>query len=105
MNGFLTYWTHESRVLLKSLRLTVCTSGDMEAIGALGLAEVRRRRLLRILGEARRQGAHLTYRDLSLILLTSKATLKRDMRELRRRNSIDGVAVLEEIREADLVAV
>lgn len=87
MKGTLTYWARESRDIVKSLKLTVCSTGDLEAIQAMGLAETRRMRITRLLDEARKQGVHLTYRDLSLILLTSKATLKRDMREIRKKIS------------------
>jgi hypothetical protein len=84
MKSKLVYWMREGRERLKSLNLTVCCEGDSDVLGSLGLAELRRQRMLRLIEEAREQGARLTYRDLSLILLTSKATLKRDMRTTGR---------------------
>jgi hypothetical protein len=82
MDGTLTYWVPESRNRLKSLTLTVCASGEDSGCG---IAERRRRRLSRILSEAVAQGARLRYRDLSIIMLASKATLKRDVSHLRRQ--------------------
>lgn len=86
MRGQLTYWARQGRSTLKSLKLSVCTERDMEVICSSGLAESRRNRIVRLIEEARGQGVRLTYKDLSLILVTSKATLKRDMREIRRRD-------------------
>jgi|Deesub1362A_J573_1020465.scaffolds.fasta_scaffold00048_142 hypothetical protein len=79
MSGRLTYWVAEGGGRLRSLRLTVCAEEDRGGVPA-----VRRRRLLRLLREAAHQGGRLSYRDLSVIMLTSKATLKRDMSYLRR---------------------
>lgn len=81
MSGMLTYWVALGEGRLRSLKLTVCTEDD-RAGG--GLADVRRKRLSRLLNEAMIQGARLSYRDLSLIMLASKATLKRDVSYLRR---------------------
>ena len=80
MNGTLTYWVPEGGNRLRSLRLTVCAETDGSCAS---LMDLRRRRLSRILGEAVAQGARLSYRDLSMIMLTSKATLKRDVSHLR----------------------
>jgi hypothetical protein len=82
MSGTLTYWVREGGGRYRSVRLTVL--GRDEVPGA-GLADRRRRRLGRILAEATRQGARLSYRDLSMIMLSSKATLKRDVSTLRKR--------------------
>ena len=87
MDGTLTYWVPEGGNRLKSLTLTVCSRGEDSGCG---LAERRRRRLSRILSEAVAQGARLSYRDLSIIMLASRATLKRDVSHLRRQ----GVTVL-----------
>lgn len=89
MKGNLTYWAKEGRDTLKSLRLTLCCDDDTEYVHSSGLAELRRRRIKRLLEEAQRQGIRLSYRDLSLILLTSKATLKRDMQEIRKEEQTD----------------
>lgn len=80
MSGTLTYWVSDGENKFRSLRLTVCSDEDR---GALGHAERRRRRLSRLIREARNQGASLSYRDLCIIMLTSKATLKRDINFLR----------------------
>lgn len=64
---------------MRSLKLTVCAEEDRG-----GMMSVRRRRLSRLLEEASLQGGRLSYRDLSMIMLSSKATLKRDMSHLRR---------------------
>lgn len=85
MSGTLTYWVSLGGKNLKSLRLTLCAKDDFEA---QGLVELRRRRLCRLLSEAQKQGARLSYRDLSLIMLTSRATLKRDLNYLRHIGSI-----------------
>jgi len=80
MKGNLVYWVRESRDRLKSLNLTVWAEKDRDILETKGLAELRRTRLRRLIEESRRQGVRLSYRDLSLILLTSKSTLKRDIR-------------------------
>jgi hypothetical protein len=80
MTGNLIYWVRESRDRLKSLKLTICCERDFDVLNKFGLAELRRHRIQRLLVEAKEQGARLSYRDLSLILLTSKATLKRDIK-------------------------
>lgn len=85
MSGTLVYWAPEGGNRLRSLRLTLCRDDDRESNG---LRELRRRRLGRILSEAGAQGARLSYSDLSMIMLTSKATLKRDVSYLRR-NGVD----------------
>lgn len=81
MSGTLTYWVSIGDHKLMSLRLTVCAADDSRSIG---LADLRRRKLSRLLNEALVQGARLSYKDLSLIMLASKATLKRDVSYLRR---------------------
>ena len=80
MSGTLIYWVKDGENTLRSLRLTVCAEDDRLSNG---LAARRRKRLNRILQEALRQGARLSYRDLSMIMLSSKATLKRDVSHLR----------------------
>ena len=80
MSGTLIYWVKDGENTLRSLRLTVCAEDDKPSNG---LAETRRKRLNRLLQEALNQGARLSYRDLSIIMLSSKATLKRDVSYLR----------------------
>jgi hypothetical protein len=77
----LTYWKSNGGHEPRALRLTVIT--EQEA-GRGGLAGLRRKRLMRLVAEARLQGARLTYSDLSMIMLSSRATLKRDVGFLRR---------------------
>jgi len=69
---------------VKSLRLTLVGQGDEEALCRAGLAGLRRKRILRLANEARIQGKLLGYDDLSVLLLTSLATLKRDVTKLER---------------------
>ena len=76
----LVYWMRESKERLKSLNLTYCCQHDLDVLHKSGLAALRKQRALRLMEEAMRQGTRLSYRDLSLILLTSRSTLKRDMK-------------------------
>lgn len=80
MRGDLIYWVREGKGRLKSVKLTVCNEKDSDVLNEQGVVELRRQRVQRLLDQARNQGAKLSYRDLSLILLTSKATLKRDIK-------------------------
>ena len=80
MSGKLVYWVPEGGNRFRSLRLTVCSETDSADDG---LAALRRKRLGRIITEAASQGGRLGYKDLSVIMLTSKATLKRDINHLR----------------------
>ena len=82
MSATLVYWATEGGNRLRALKLTICSEEDRPEGG---LANVRRRRLCRILREAVAQGARLGYRDLCMIMLASKATLKRDMVFLRKQ--------------------
>ncbi len=84
MECSLVYWMRESRERLKSLKFTYCCDNDLAVLSRSGLAELRRQKALRLIEEAEQQGATLSYRDLSLILLTSRSTLKRDMRNRER---------------------
>ncbi|MDA8169156.1 MAG: DUF1670 domain-containing protein [Nitrospiraceae bacterium] len=79
MSGVLVYWVPDGKDRMRSLKLTVCTDEDRG-----GVSSVRRKRLSRLLNEAARQGGRLSYRDLSMIMLASKATLKRDVSYLKR---------------------
>jgi hypothetical protein len=85
MKGRLVYWAKSGKSTLKSLTLTVTSDEDSETQGLSSLSELRQRKILMLLEEAQNQGVKLSYRDLSLILLTSKATLKRDIRDIRRK--------------------
>lgn len=85
MKGSLVYWIKESNERLKGLRLTYCGENDLDILSNSGLAGLRRTRMSRLIDEAKKQGVRLSYRDLSLILLTSRSTLKRDMRVFGKR--------------------
>ena len=81
MDVILTYLAKESGKRLRALRLTVMSEDEGQK--GVGLAVRRRMRLARLVSEAHRQGGKLTYSDLSLIMLASRATLKRDVCYLR----------------------
>jgi len=81
MSGKLTYWVSLGGGSLRAVRLTICSEDDRSS---RGVTELRRRKLRRLLSEASLQGVRLSYRDLSLIMLASKATLKRDVSYLRK---------------------
>ena len=70
------------KVTLK-LRLMDINS-DFEALANYGLAGLRRHRLERITRQAYDQGALLSYEDISMILTTSPATIKRDVALLKK---------------------
>ncbi len=82
MSGTLTYWVSDGKNNVRSLKLTVCSEDDR---GNKGVIDLRRRRLWRLIAEASRQGIRLSYRDLSMITLSSKSTLKRDVSYMRRK--------------------
>jgi hypothetical protein len=81
MAGTLTYWVPDGEDRLKLLRLTVCSLGGTDCGG---VTHRRRERVRMLVEEAALQGARLGYGDLAMILLASKATLKRDVSYLRR---------------------
>jgi hypothetical protein len=58
---------------------------DLEALANFGLAGLRRHRLERVTREAYDQGTLLSYEDLSMILTTSPATVKRDIYFLKQQ--------------------
>lgn len=64
------------------LRLTLVGQGDEEVLLEEGLSGLRRRRILRLALEAEKQGYLLGYEELSGLLFTSLATIKRDVRSL-----------------------
>ena len=57
---------------------------DFEALATYGLAGLRRHRILRLTKEAYDQDALLSYEDLAILLTTSPATVKRDIRHLKQ---------------------
>ena len=68
-----------------SCRLTLNDiNSDFEVLATYGLAGLRRHRLLRLTKEAYDQAALLSYEDLAILLTTSPATVKRDIRHLKQ---------------------
>ncbi len=80
MKGILTYWVRNGADSLKSVKLTLCNEDDLSIDST---SEMRRMRLVRILDESRNQDVRLSHGDLSMILLVSRATVKRDLSHLR----------------------
>ena len=72
----------------RRLRLTLIGQGDEETLRKEGLAALRRKRIMRLTREAMQQGVLFTYEDLSGLLLTSLATLKRDVLCLERQGEV-----------------
>lgn len=75
---------------MRKLTLTLVGIDDGKYMKERGLAALRRRRILRITEEAGEQGGLLGYDDLCALLLTSLATVKRDLKQLEN----DGHEVL-----------
>lgn len=68
----------------KRIFLTVVSESDDEILAAQGVAELRKTRIVRLCGEASEQDALLAYDDLTVLLLTSLSTIKRDLAYLRK---------------------
>lgn len=67
-----------------SCRLTLNNvNTDFEVLANYGLAGLRRHRILRLTQQAYDQGALLSYEDLAILLTSSPATMKRDIRHLK----------------------
>lgn len=58
---------------------------DLDALAQLGLAGLRRHRLMRLTKQAYDQNTLLSYEDLAMLLTTSPSTVKRDVALLRRQ--------------------
>ncbi len=58
---------------------------DLEVLANYGLAGLRRHRILRLTKQAYDQDALLSYEDLAVLLTTSPATIKRDIRQLKHQ--------------------
>lgn len=69
---------------MRRLRLTLIGQGDEDALREEGLAGLRRERIIRLTKEADEQGCLLSYEDIAGLLLTSLATLKRDVAWLEK---------------------
>lgn len=78
--GTITYYVRNGRNTLRGIKLTLWTVDDMEYLKSSGVSMLRRLRIRRLLHEAMAQGVRLSYKDLSLLLLASKATIKRDLK-------------------------
>lgn len=89
-SGKLTYWVRDGKNTMRSLKLTVCDRHDVSVIREAGVSELRRVRIKRLLVESLQQGVKLTHKDLSLILLTSLATIKRDLKALKLEEAYEG---------------
>jgi hypothetical protein len=61
------------------LRLTLVSDDDEKTLQSGGIRHLRLRRIARLTKEAADHGVLLGYEDLSMLLLTSLATLKRDV--------------------------
>lgn len=59
-------------------------NSDLQVLADRGLAGLRRHRILRLTREAYDQSAVLSYEDLAVLLTSSPATVKRDIRALRQ---------------------
>lgn len=81
------FFDHPNGNGLKRLRLTLIGQGDAETLRAEGIAGLRRKRIIRLASEAKGQGSLLGYEDLSSLLLTSLATLKRDVTQIEKGGS------------------
>ncbi|MCX7793699.1 MAG: DUF1670 domain-containing protein [Thermodesulfovibrionales bacterium] len=79
--GIITYYVRDGKNTLRGIKLTLCCKEDLEYLKSSGVSMLRKLRIRRLLQEAMAQGVRLSYRDLSLLLLASKATIKRDLKE------------------------
>jgi len=68
-----------------ALLLSLVTEEDLSVLREKGVREVRLQRIVRLTHEAEEQGQLLTYEDLSVLLVTSTSTLKRDIVHLESR--------------------
>lgn len=84
MKGTISYRVKRRLGDKQSLELTLCCEDEASAVEKRSLAQRRRARIVRLINEASRQGGRLTYNDLSLLLLSSKATIKRDLKMIKQ---------------------
>ncbi len=70
---------HKDPANIRTILLTLIDEQDDAVLQEEGLRGLRLRRIVRLAREAECQGAPLGYDDLSRLLLTSLATLKRDV--------------------------
>lgn len=74
----------EGKANRRALRLTLVGPGDKDTLDRFGVRALRQARIIRLTREASEQGCLLGYDDLSALLLTSFATLKRDVSHLSK---------------------
>jgi len=75
--------THIALAKKLTVKLTLLDlNADLQTLADSGLSGLRRHRLLRLSQEAYDQQAVLSYEDLAILLTTSPATVKRDVRAL-----------------------
>lgn len=70
---------NEKGPAVRVLNLTLIGQGDEDVLLRKGIRVLRHKRIIRLTHEAEEQGCFLGYEDLSALLLTSLATLKRDI--------------------------
>jgi len=76
----------QGRQTVTPLNLTLIGHADEDVFVKKGVRELRHVRIVRLTQEAETQGCLLGYDDLSALLLTSVATLKRDICYLESHN-------------------
>ncbi len=81
--GKIVYGIQKGDAITRVVNLSLDHEGTEKK--GTSLAELRRERMKSLMNEAATQGVKLSQKDLSLLLLSSKATIKRDMKILRKR--------------------
>lgn len=76
------------RIACKTLMLTLIDMSDEDILSSQGLSELRKKRIVRLTEEARKQGMLLSYEDLNALLLSSVSTLKRDISILEKHGCV-----------------
>lgn len=74
-----------SEIKAVTVHLTLHDRTDIEVLSEEGIAGLRKKKILRLAHEAREQHGLLTQEDLAVLLCSSRRTIKRDMRELKKR--------------------
>lgn len=83
-----TLQKHGKEPVATTLNLTLIGQDDETIFIGRGVRELRLKRIMRLTGEADEQGCLLGYEDLSALLLTSVATLKRDISYLEKHDKV-----------------
>lgn len=74
----------------RTVTLTLVGQGDEKVLLENGVSALRQRRIIRLTTEAAEQGCLLSYEELSTLLNSSLATIKRDITCLEKK----GIAIL-----------